>query len=146
MPLPSRRPDTVGTVAWYVVTHPWKIFVGQWNWKAALLSAVLRGAAFALPVATLTGRDAVHSVGIEMGFRIVIGGFWGSLLQAFRRAQPAWLATLSVAVVLPAAAQLLEFLVLRAGNATRIRTAMVVSAVISIGSLLINLRLMRDGL
>jgi hypothetical protein len=67
-------------------------------------------------------------------------------LQAFRGARPAWLASLTAAVALPAAAHCLEFAALRAGHATHIKTGMVVSVAISIGSLLINLGLMRRGL
>jgi hypothetical protein len=51
-----------------------------------------------------------------------------------------------VAVALPASAHLLEFFALWAGHASHIKTAMIVSVVISIGSLLINLGLMRRGL
>ena len=89
--------------------HPWEVFVRRWNWKAALLSALFRGVAFALPMTSLVGDDAVRSLCIEMGFRVAIGGFWGSLLQAFRGARPVWLANLSVAVALPVAAHCLEF-------------------------------------
>jgi hypothetical protein len=142
----SERVTGVGAVARYVLMHPWEIFVERWNWKAAALSAIFRGLAFALPMASLTGEGAVRGVCIEIGFRIVVGGFWGSLLQAFRGAQPAWLAGLSVAIVLPASAHLLEYAALRAGHATHITTAMIVSIVVSIGSLLINFGLMRRGL
>lgn len=136
----------VGAVARYVLTHPWDVFVERWNWKAAALGAIFRGLAFALPMASLTGEGAMRSVCIEIGFRILVSGFWGSLLQAFRGAQPAWLAGLSVAIVLPATAHLLEYAALRAGHATHITTAMIVSIVVSIGSLLINFGLMRRGL
>jgi hypothetical protein len=136
----------VAAVARYVLTHPWQVFVEGWNWKAAILSAAFRGLAFAVPMTRLVGEDAVRSLCIEMAFRIAVGGFWGSLLQAFRGAQPEWLAGLSVAIALPAAAHCLEFAALRAGHATHIKTGMIVSVVISIGSLLINLGLMRRGL
>jgi hypothetical protein len=133
-------------VARYVMTHPWEVFVQRWNWKAALLSAVFRGVAFAVPMTGLVGDAAARSLCIEMGFRIATGGFWGALLQAFRGARPAWLASLTAAVALPAAAHCLEFAALRAGHATHIKTGMVVSVAISIGSLLVNLGLMRRGL
>jgi hypothetical protein len=146
MPAPSESSESVASVARYVFTHPWEVFIERWNWKAALLSALFRGVAFALPMTRLAGADAMRSLCIELGFRIVIGGFWGSLLQAFRGAQPAWLAGLSVAVALPAAAHVLEFAALRAGHVGHIKTGMVVSVIISIGSLVINLGLMRKGL
>jgi hypothetical protein len=144
-PSPPEPSDRVGAVALYVLAHPWEVFVERWNWKAAMLSALFRGIAFALPMSGLAGGDAMRGLCIEMGFRIAIGGFWGSLLQAFRGARPAWLAGLSVAIALPAA-HCLEFAALRAGHATHIKTGMIVSVVISIGSLLLNLGLMRRGL
>ena len=145
-PAVSRSVATVPSVVLYVLTHPWTVFVERWNWKAALLGSAFRGIAFAIPVGALTGKDAIESVWAEMLFRIAVSGFWGSLLQAFRAAQPAWLAGLFVALVLPAAAHALEFAVLRASHATHIRTGMTVSIVISIGSLVINWSLMRRGL
>jgi hypothetical protein len=128
------------------MTHPWQVFIQRWNWKAALMSALFRGAAIALPMARFEASDALRGIVIEIGFRVAIGGFWGSLLQAFRRARPAWLATLAVAVVLPAAVHVLEYLALAAGHARHIYTAMSVSVIFSIGSLVINLGLMRRDL
>jgi hypothetical protein len=146
MRTPSPSADGVVSVTRYVITHPWEVFIECWNWKAAVLSGLFRGVAFAVPMARLTGDGAIRGVFIEMGFRIAIAGFWGSLLQRYRNAQPAWVAGVAVAVVLPAAAHCLEFAALRAGHATHIKTGMVVSVVISIGSLLINLGLMRRDL
>jgi hypothetical protein len=140
-----RSSDHVLRVAGHVLRHPWEVFVKGWNWKAALLSALFRGVAFALPLAGVM-RGELRSICIEVVFRFAFGGFWGSLLQAFRRAQPAWLAAFSVAVVLPALAHGLEFSALRAGHVTHVFTAMTVSVAITAGSLLFNLGLMRRGL
>jgi len=136
---------TVWHAAGVVITRPWRTFVVDWNWKAALLSAVFRGVLF-LIVAIPRGPGAMRLVWIELVFRIVVGGFWGSLLQAFRGARPAWLAGLLAAVLLPAAAHALEYLALQAGHATHIGAGMVVSIALSAGSLLLNWFLMRKGL
>jgi hypothetical protein len=37
---------TVGQAAVRVLANPWKTFVVDWNWKAALLSALFRGILF----------------------------------------------------------------------------------------------------
>jgi hypothetical protein len=145
-PSQPERSDRVDAVLLYIATHPWEVFIERWNWKAALLGALFRGLAFALPMAGLTGKDALRTLGIELVFRIVVSGFWGSLLQAFRRAKPVWLASLTAAILLPASAHVLEYAALRAGHAPHIRTGMIVSVIISIGSLLINFGLMRRGL
>jgi hypothetical protein len=142
----SEPSEHVFTVALYVLRHPWDIFIRQWNWKSALLSALFRGAAFALPMSRLTGDGTWRVLCIEVAFRIAVGGFWGSLLQAFRNAQPAWLAGFCAAVAIPLAAHGLEFAALRMGHATHVTTAMVVSVAISAGSLILNYGLMRRGL
>ena len=142
----SAQDDRLASVALYVITHPRRIFIERWNWKAALLSALFRGAAFALPMTRVAPDDALRNICLEVGFRIAIGGFWGALLQAFRNAQPAWLASLAVAVILPAIAHVLEYLALAAGHATHITAGMAVSVMFSIVSLLINLGLMRRNL
>src|SRR5262249_53161848 len=67
--------ERVSAVARYVIAHPWEVFVERWNWKAAVLSAAFRGMAFALPMARLTGDGALRSVCIEIGFRMIVGGF-----------------------------------------------------------------------
>ena len=84
------QPDdiTVWRAAVAVITRPWKTFVVDWNWKAALLSALFRGVLF-LAVAIPRGPGAMRLVWIELAFRVLVGGFWGSLLQAFRGAPPA---------------------------------------------------------
>jgi hypothetical protein len=140
------QPDdiTVWRAAVAVITRPWKTFVVDWNWKAALLSALFRGVLF-LAVAIPRGPGAMRLVWIELAFRVLVGGFWGSLLQAFRGARPAWLAGLLAAVLLPVAAHTLEYLALQAGHATHIGAGMVVSIAVSVGSLLLNWFLMRKG-
>jgi hypothetical protein len=142
MPYPPR----VTSVALYVLTNPWRVFVERWNWKAALLSALYRGGAFAIMLLRLSGADSLRGIYIEIAFRIAVGGCWGALLQAFRAAQPRWLATFSVTVALPLATHCLEFAVLRLGNASHIKTSMAVSVLLTIGSLCVNLALMRRGI
>ena len=83
---------------------------------------------------------------IEMVFRIALGGCWGSAMQGLRRAKPAWLAGLLVALLLPACAHLLEFALLQAGGASHIRSGMIVSVAFSGASLAVNFALMRRGL
>jgi hypothetical protein len=136
---------TVWQAAAALAANPWKTFVADWNWKAALLSALFRGLLF-LAVAVPRGPGALRLVWIELAFRILVGGFWGSLLQAFRGARPAWLAGLLAAVALPAAAHALEYLALQAGHATHIAAGMVVSIAVSVGSLLLNWFLMCQGI
>lgn len=147
----SRVPErvTLGGAAAYVLTHPWRVFVIGWNWKTAFLSAICRAALW--PVAILGhvkvfSRDSVRGFWIELVFRMAVGGSWGSLLQAFRAARPAWLAGIYLAVLLPGIALLLEYLTLRVGGARHVGTITITSIAFSVVSLLVNWGLMRKGM
>jgi hypothetical protein len=124
-----------------IACDPWTVFVARWNWKSALLSGTMRGAVYGL-VLVRHPEDAIRGAGIEMAFRVVFGGCWGSLLQALRRVRPPWMA----AVLLPVPVQALEYAVLRLASDRHLKTAMVTSALLTAGSLAVNYSLMRRGL
>jgi hypothetical protein len=67
-------------------------------------------------------------------------------MQSLRSVQPAWAAAFLLALALPAAAQALEYAVLRFGGAIHLKTAMVTSTMFSAGSLAANYCLVRRGL
>jgi hypothetical protein len=146
MSTPAPEPDTpsVWAAARHVAGHPWQVFIADWNWKAALLSASFRAPLFSLAV--LRGPRALSGMAIEIFFRLATGGFWGSLIQAFRASRPAWLSGLCVVILLPGMAHALEYLALRAGHAPHLAAGMRVSVGISILSTLLNWFLMRRGL
>jgi hypothetical protein len=128
-----------------IARDPWGVFVARWNWKAALLSGAVRGVLYAL-LLIRHPADAARGAGTEMVFRVALGGCWGSLMQALRRVQPAWLAGFAAALALPAAVQALEYAALKLGGAGHLKTAMVTSTLFSAGSLAFNYSLMRRGL
>jgi hypothetical protein len=139
------EPDTIGSAVKRIIMQPWTVFVRHWNWKAAVLSAGTRGLLFCIAVIP-GGMGDLRGVSIEIVFRILLGGCWGSLMQAFRRARPAWVAGSLVAVILPAGAHTVEFAALKAGGATQIKSGMTVSVILSVVSLGVNFSLMRRGL
>jgi hypothetical protein len=128
-----------------IVARPWTVFVVRWNWKAALLSAGIRGLLFCVVVVP-RGGGALRGALVEILFRIALGGCWGSLMQALRCARPAWLAGLLVALGLPGSAHALEYALLKVSGATHIASGMVVSILFSAASLVMNFMLMRRGL
>jgi hypothetical protein len=139
----------VGVAAAYVLTHPWRIFVTDWNWKTALFSAIFRVAAWPTTKTAgvrLASPGALKGLLIEIGYRLAIGGFWGALLQAFVGARPAWLGGVCMIVLLPGCAHGLEYLVLRMGGAAHPGAITFVSIVFSTLSLLVNWGLMRNGI
>ena len=148
---PSPDPErlNVGAAAVYVLTHPWEVFITDWNWKTALLSAILRVAIW--PTTKVAGvrlvsPGALRGLLIEFAYRLALGGFWGSLLQAFAGARPAWLAGVCMVVLLPGCAHWFEYLVLRMCGAAHAGAITLVSIVFSVQSLLVNWGLMRRGI
>jgi hypothetical protein len=85
-------PNETGTV-WDVLNelrrNPVELLVRQWNWKSALFSSVLRALIFLFANLTAGWRAAAGAMAAEFVFRAVTSGFYGSLTQAFRKAQPA---------------------------------------------------------
>jgi len=113
-----------------LLASPWKVVLFNWNWKAGLLGGVVRAVFFSVAVPP---RDVAGwcGVAIQLAFRVAIGGLWGSLAQSFSAAEPAWLAGLSIAVIIPALVHGVEYAFLRAGHAPHIRTAMIISIALS---------------
>ena len=147
MPVPSNRPErrTVAAAGYDLIASSWRVFLFNWNWKAGLLSGVFRAGFFIVAIAR--GDPAAwRGMAIQLAFRIAIGGLWGSLAQSFRGAEPVWLAGLLIVVIIPAGVHGVEYAFLRAGHAPQVRTAMIISVVLSVGSLLLNWGLMRRGL
>ncbi len=89
-----RRAGTAGSAS-----DPWRYVVLRWNGKAALLSALFRGGVFL--AASIKSHHAGRSSGVlaEALFGAVCAGFFGTLTQALRFADPQWLAELLLAGV-----------------------------------------------
>lgn len=93
-----------------LVSHPLQI-ITRWNWKAALLGAVLRASFYftVYQAAKENMRAALTAALVELGFRFFTSGISGSLVQSFRHATPAWLATLVVTITLPIFSHSVEY-------------------------------------
>jgi hypothetical protein len=100
----------LGDVFRSLVQHPAQI-ITRWNWKAALLGALLR-ASFYFSVYKAAKENwlvILSAVLVEFSFRFFTSGISGALVQSFRRATPAWLATLIVTVSLPIFSHTVEY-------------------------------------
>ncbi len=102
---------TVPAVLHAALTRPRELLVRQWNYKSALLSALTRAAIF-FTVNLQAGLESAQAAAItEMGFRLVMSGFYGALTQSFRHVEPRWQGQVAAMILLPAAGHSLEFLV-----------------------------------
>lgn len=93
-----------------LVSHPLQV-IKRWNWKAALLGAILRASFYftVYKAAKENMRAALTAAGVELTFRFLTSGVSGSLVQSFRHATPAWLATLVVTISLPIFSHSVEY-------------------------------------
>jgi hypothetical protein len=128
-----------------IARHPYEYLVRRWNWKAGVLSGMLRGAIF-FATNLPAGRDAaVGATLTEFCYRILLSGGIGSVTEALRKCEPAWAAALTASVALPVFGHLMEFMVHFLRGTPRIRTSIAVSIAFSIFSALFNLYVMRHG-
>ncbi len=100
----------LGEVLRSLASHPLQI-ITRWNWKAALLGAVLRASFYftVYQAAKENMKAALTAAAVELGFRFFTSGVSGSLVQSFRRAAPAWLAVLIVTISLPLFSHSVEY-------------------------------------
>lgn len=148
---------SVGDVFRSLAAHPAQI-ITRWNWKAALLGALLR-ASFYITVYKASKenwRVAFAAALVEFTFRFVTSGASGALVQSFRRATPAWLATLIVTISLPTISHSIEYFthyvqetyfssILPASENKSRQIAFAVSVLFSVLSAMFNLFIMRHG-
>ena len=89
------------------------LFIKNWNYKGAVLSGVLRAPIFL--VTYLAGKEslrlAIGAAAAQFAFRFLFAGVGGTLIQSFRRVEPAWKALLAIMLVLPLISHIFEFAV-----------------------------------
>jgi len=140
-----------------LIDHPAQI-ITRWNWKSALLGALLR-ASFYFTVYQASRESllvTMTAVLVELSFRFFTSGVSGALVQSFRRAKPAWLAILTVTVSLPIFSHSVEFIThygqeryfsnVFPSSENNARTyAFAISVLFSVFSAMFNLFAMRHG-
>ncbi|HXF43506.1 MAG TPA: hypothetical protein VNK26_07180 [Pyrinomonadaceae bacterium] len=143
--------EKLGETFLYVIKHPIETAIIKWNWKAAVLSALLRAPIFFFSyffkkdgLKLALGAALAQSV-----FRFLFGGVNGAIIQAFSRVEPAWHAVLTVPIVLAVMSHIIEFAVQtvydhQMGVQGRWR-AILISIAVSAVSAVFNLFAMRRG-
>src|SRR6476620_2214919 len=93
-----------------LVHHPAQI-ITRWNWKSALMGAVVR-ASFYFTV-YFASRESwlvtLTAVFVELCFRFITTGMAGAVVQSFRKATPEWIATAIISISLPGITHVIEF-------------------------------------
>ena len=139
----SPAPHRVLDVFRYLVRHPIELLVWRWNWKAAVMSGVMRSMIYLFTHIKEGWRAALGAMSIEFFFRLIVSGASGSLVQSFHNAAPVWLATLCVMIMLPAFSHMIEFTLHTLNGDVNKGKAIIISITFSILSALFNLFAMR---
>ncbi len=137
-------PVSVGQALGGLLRHPLQTLL-RWNGKAALLSALFRGGVFLLASLKSHHAGRSHAVLAEALFGAGFMGFFGTVTQALRLAEPQWLVELLLAGVFPLLFQVGDICFHSALGTQAVRSGMIASAVFSAVSALFNLYIMRRG-
>lgn len=144
---PARTPErdrTLLHLLFVLARNPLPIVV-LWNWKSALLSAILRGPIFLAAAGRQGGQAAFAALLSESVFCAVSAGFYGAIMQSLKDAEPQWLTGLFLAAVIPVIFQVLEYLLRWFRGTPHLRIAEIVSLLVSGLSALFNWYAMRRG-
>lgn len=143
--------QSIKTVFLHLLRHPIDTLVLRWNWKAAVLSAMLRAPIFFFTY--LFKKDglklAIGAAVAQSIFRFIFGGVNGAIIQSFSKVEPPWHAILTVPLVLATLSHLIEFGVQTLyDNQTGVdgkNKALAISILVSAISAVFNLFAMRRG-
>lgn len=135
----------VSEVIKYVLSHPLEMIIRRWNWKAATLSGIMRGSIYFFTHISLGWRAAVSAMSLEFFFRMFNSGATASIGQAFRSAQPKWLATAIVMFMFPAYGHLMEYFLHTLNGDKNVNKSIIFSIAFSMLSAIFNLFAMRRG-
>ena len=141
----GQAPDSVGGVLRSIAAHPFEHLIRRWNWKAAVTSALMRGGIFFTANLSAGLNAAVAVLFTEFVFRTLTSGFYGAIIQAFRRAEPAWAAALTTLVILPLCNHTLEFMIHWSRGTPKLARSIIASVCFTFISTLFNFYAMRKG-
>jgi len=135
----------VWRVVGQLLRHPFRAFIEGWNWKAAILSWILR-----VPIYVITtfksGWHAVALAGlVEATFTAGAAGVYAAFTEAVRYAQPQSTVAFLLLVMLPAVMVALDALVHHVAHTPHLIAGVEVSIVVSIASSGFNWYSMRRG-
>jgi hypothetical protein len=128
-----------------VVRDPAGRLIRRWNWKAALTSSLFRASLFFFVNLAAGPKAAVGALLTELVLRSVTSGFYGSLTETLREAQPGWLAGLTAALLMPLTNRSLELLIHWLRGTPKLAHSILASVCFTMVSTLFTLYVMRRG-
>jgi hypothetical protein len=143
--LPEAPHPSVRHALLLLLREPAKYLLHRWNWKSAVLSSLLRASLFFVTNLSAGLPAALAAMQTELVFRGITSGFYGALTEAFREAEPAWEAALTVMVLLPLANHSIELLVHWMRGTQKLLPSILASMILTAFSTLFNFYVMRRG-
>lgn len=137
---------TAGAVLLQILRDPVEYAIRRWNWKSAIFSPIIRAAIFFFANLTVGWRAASAAALVELLYRGPTAGVYGALTEAFRRADPPWLASVTVMFLLPLLSHSLEATVHYLRGTPHLKTSLIASVCFTAISTLFNLHAMRRGI
>ena len=136
---------TVGRVLLEICRDPFGYLIRRWNWKSVVFSPGLRALIFLCVNAKAGWRAALSAALVELLYRTPTAGIYGALTQAFRIAEPAWAAGVTVMILLPLVSHSIEFLVHYLHGTPKLGPSIIASVCFTALATLFNLFAMRRG-
>ena len=102
---------TVSDVLRDLLRNPRHHLLAKWNWKAALLSSLLRAGIFFSTNLVAGLHAAIGAMLTELVLRSTTSGFYGAVTESMASAEPPWAASAAVMFLLPGTAHSVEFFV-----------------------------------
>lgn len=134
---------TVWSVLREIGRHPLRFVLSRWNWKAGLLSGLMRGTVFFFTALGSGLAVAVRTLLVDATFRVPLAGACAAVIQDVRFATPVWAALFVALIGIPLMAHAIEIAVHTFAGTPWLWRGVAGSAVLSIVSSAVELLLMR---
>jgi hypothetical protein len=134
---------TIARILGGIVRHPMRFLATRWNWKAAALSALMRGAIFFGATLNLGLATASRALVVDAAFRIPLAGACAAVIQEVRWAEPRWSGVATAVLAVPMAAHAIEIAAHSIAGTPLLWRGVTVSVGLSILSSTVELFVMR---
>ena len=136
---------TVGNALVQLALHPVHSFVVNWNWKAALFSALNRGTIFLIVMIKRGTMELSIALIVEAIFSATASGVYGAFTQVMCFTRPRWLARFIVGVFVPAVMLGLDYLAHYYTGMQHMRMSLILTGLLSVLSSLFSFYVMEQG-
>lgn len=116
-----------------------------WNWKCALMSAVVRSLLYGVAMMRGNGHERMVVIGVEMLYVTLTAGAYAGMQQWALRLRRRWLGDICIVILVPGLSQVLDWLAHRVVGAPAPARALTGAAVFTLISALFHRHVMRHG-